>query len=188
MLKIITSFLLLLIVFASIGHAIETKVPSLSDKEIVQLNQLATYIEQGATEKYLLVHLRGNSYPVRAMSTALLYRLNQKAYQAALHEEFSVNDYQARSRGNYNYISKEAMLDIVKRIERRYPKITDKRSQLLLVFYAFRNNNVWMSTGKGNISLARFFRTAFLAAVFKGTGLDAAAMADSIDQKTQRGN
>ena len=188
MLKIITSLLLLLIAFASIGLAIETKAPSLSDKEIAQLNELATYIEQDTKEKYLLNHLRGNSYPLRAMSAAILYRLNQKAYQAALHEEFSVNDYQARSRGEYNVISKEAMLDVIKRIENRYPQITDKRSQLLLAFYAFRNNNMWISTDKGNISLARFFRSAFLAAVFKGTGLDAAAIVNSIDQKTQKVN
>jgi hypothetical protein len=188
MLKIITSFLLLLTVFASIGFTIEANVPSLSDKEIAQLNELARHIEQGATEKNLLIHLHGNSYPIRAMSTAILYRLNQNAYESALQEEFSVNDYQARSRDEYNFILKEAMSDVIKNIENRYPQISDKRSQLLLAFCAFRQNNMWIRTDNGNISLARFFRTAFLAAVFKGTGLDAVAVADSIDQKTQKGN
>jgi hypothetical protein len=188
MLKIIASLLLLLIAFTSIGHAVETKVPSLSDKEISRLNELATYIEQGATEKYLLKHLRGNSHPIRAMSAAMLYRLDQKEFKAALQEEFSVDDYQARSRGEYNFVSKETMLDVVKRIENRYPQITDNRIHLLLAFSAFRNNNMWISTDNGNISLARFFRSAFLAAVFKGTGLDAAAVANAIDKKTQMGN
>lgn len=188
MLKTIVSFLLLF-AFISVGHATETEVPSLSDEEISRLNELATYIEEDAAEKYLLNHLSGKSHPVRAMSAAMLYRLDQKAYRDALQKEFSVDDYQARSRGEHNFISSDAMLEVVGKIENRYPQITDKRILLLLAFSTFRNNNMWISTAKkGNISLARFFRTAFLASVFEGTGLDAAAVANSIDKETQKGN
>ncbi len=189
MLKTIASFLLLLIVFVSVGNATETEVPSLSDEEISQLNELATYIEQGAAEKHLLNNLRGKSHPIRAMSAAILYRLDQKAYRDALQKEFSVDDYQARSRGEYNFISSDAMLEVVGRIENRYPQIEDKRILLLLAFSTFRNNNMWISTAKkGDISLARFFRSAFLASVFEGTGLDAVAVSSSIDEETQKGN
>ncbi len=79
-------------------------------------------------------------------------------------------------------------MDVIKRIEKRYPQITNKRIHLLLAFSAFRNNNMWISTASGKISVARFFRSAFLAAVFEGTGLDAVAIANSIDKKAQTGN
>ncbi len=189
MYKITTSFLLVFIASVSLSYSGEIAAPSLSDKEISQLNELANKIDQGATEKTLLLYKQESSYPIRAMSTAILYRLNQKEHQKALYAEFLVNDHRARSKGIYHFVSPEEPVAVLKLIEDRYPQITDKRIQLLLAFSAYRNSNMWISTTKaGNISLSRFFRSSFLASVFKGTGLDAADISNTIDLNTQRHN
>jgi hypothetical protein len=93
------------------------------------------------------------------MSAALLYRGDPGAYQSNLYYAFSVDDYQARARGEYNFVSKETLLGVMRRIEARYPRITDKRSQLLLAFCTFKDENAWIRTNDANISLARFFRS-----------------------------
>ncbi len=157
-----------------------------SDHDIAQLNKLATYIDNGSSEKNLMGPARSKSFPVRALSAALLYRGRPNIHRAALYEAFTVNDYAARRRGEYHFVSKETMLDAIRQVERRYPQITDQRVQLLLVFSHFRDKNAWIRTNDGDISLARFFRSAFLAAVYKGTDLDAVAIADSMDRKAQQ--
>jgi len=47
--------------------------------------------------------------------------------------------------------------------------------------------NLWFVQGDQRISVARFLRGAFLAQVFKGSDLDAVAVADSLDQGARKG-
>ncbi len=185
MLRLITAVLLVLIIFVPAGFAADLSVPSLDAKEIVQLNELGVYIDNGAREEDLAGPARDSSYPARAMAAALLFRLDQKKYHDAFFKEFSMKDYEARSREKHDLTSKDDILKVVAKIEYRYPQIADKRILLLLMFAAYRDENIWIATGKGDVSVARFYRTAFLTAVFKDTKLDAAAISDSLDKKAQ---
>ena len=123
---------------------------------------------------------------VRALRAALLYRADPAAYRAELHACFEIHDYAERSRGRKTDISQEAFLSRIREVEAAYPTL-QPQLVMLVTFVRSRDANLWFVQGDQRISVARFLRGAFLAQVFKGSDLDAVAVADSLDQGARKG-
>ena len=71
-------------------------------------------------------------------------------------------------------------------MEAAYPTL-QPQLVMLVTFVRSRDANLWFVQGDQRISVARFLRGAFLAQVFKGSDLDAVAVADSLDQAARKG-
>lgn len=170
--------------FTSSTTAASSIVPVISEAELGILNRLAGYLDKGRRPEQAVPDTSTGSCPVSAVSTALQFANAPARYKQALFEQYSIDDYSARARGIYNTVSSNEVLSVVKVIETKYPQITDGRIQMAIAFCAFRDRNIWFNSKQGRISAARFFRSAFLASVFKGTTLDAVKITSEIDQKT----
>lgn len=161
-------------------------VPDISTTEIRILEQLAGYLDKERQPNQVLPGSAGNSCPVRSIRTALQFANSPSSHKQALFRQYSVNDYPARSKGVYNMVSGGEVLGVVKAIETKYPQLTDGRIHMAIAFCAFKDQNMWFDTNNGRISAARFFRSAFLASVFRGTSLDAVKITNEIDLETRR--
>ena len=53
-------------------------------------------------------------------------------------------------------------------------------------FTQFRDANLWFQQGGQKVSVARFLRGAFLAVILKGSGQDAVAVANRLDQEARQ--
>jgi hypothetical protein len=162
----------------------EPTVPANSDS----LNLLVTLCDSawGANDSAFVKDMgaRG-SYPVRALATALLYRSDPETYGDQFAEIFAIHDYRERAEGKYDVVSQQEMLEELRQAENKHANIFDKRLLLLLMYDHFREVNKWVQTGDQKLSMSRFFRSAFLSAVFEGSDIDAVAIQSELDQRTE---
>ncbi len=165
-------------------------VPQLSAAQVQRLNAAGALLGKSPGSGELEALRRdsaASTSPPAALAATVLYRTDGGKHEKRLMELFAVDDYAARSRGRYTMITQADMAKIVAEIERRYgPSLTDRRVLLLLIFWHYRERNEWVMRGEQRLSLARFFRTAFLTAAFQGSGIDAVELANRIDQNTQK--
>jgi len=161
----------------------------LNTTDINDLNKIAALhaAEMGKQSvQYLEAQIDSPVCPAAALSVAALFVRDSKKYNQQFYDAFSVHDYLERAKGNTLIISQEAMLSDMRNIENRYSdEIQDKRVLLLLSYCFYRDQNKWAVMNDQRISLARFFRTAFLASILKGTPIDAVKLANEIDKRTQ---
>lgn len=155
---------------------------------IDELNRLSRFIGQTVSPADLgtVDGAVARQPEVRALRAALLYRADPSAYGSELHACFEVHDYAERSRGKKTDISQEAFLSRIREVEAAYPSLSPQLV-MLVSFVRTRDANLWFPQGDKTISVARFLRGAFLAQVFKGSDLDAVAVADSLDQAARKG-
>jgi hypothetical protein len=121
---------------------------------------------------------------IQAVTAALLYRADPVRYRSALSSQFAVHDYAPRAKGVTEDISQEEFVLRIKQIEQAYPSL-HPTVVLLVSFVHFRNANLWFPQGSQKLSVARFFRGAFFAQAFKGSRLDAVAVANELDQEAR---
>ncbi len=62
--------------------------------------------------------------------------------------------------------------------------MTDKRFQSVIGFCAFKDENLWVDSPKGRVSLARVMRGLTLSTLLAGTDEDPLAIAAAIDEYT----
>jgi len=162
----------------------------LNTTDITDLNKIAALhaAEMGKQSvQYLEAQINSPVCPAAALSVAVLFVRDSKTYTQQFYDAFSVHDYLERAQGNTFIVSQEAMLSDIRNIENRYrEEIQDKRVLLLLSYCFYRDQNKWIVINDQRISVARFFRTAFLASMLKGTDIDAVKLANEIDKRTQR--
>lgn len=136
--------------------------------------------------EYAEAKSRSSACPVSALAAAVLYVRNPKEYEEPFNNAFAIHDYADRSRGRYNILARERMLSDVKDIESRYKdQVEDKRVLLLLGYCVYRDQNTWMLVDGRRVSVARFFRTAFLSSILQGTQIDPVRVANEIDRRTE---
>ena len=158
----------------------------LSSESIEQLDKLANHPDIMSQKEMLLRFSKSTAYPLQAFAIAFLYKEEPAIYSDQLFHAFSINDYSARSQGDYRFVPKDDPMKTLKQIESTYPSLQEKRAQLLLAFWQYRDQNKWIRVKDHNLSLARFFRSAFLASIFKGSDLDAVSITNKMDIQTQR--
>ncbi|MGH8645600.1 MAG: hypothetical protein ACREX4_14530 [Gammaproteobacteria bacterium] len=122
---------------------------------------------------------------MRALSAALLFRADPQKYRADLASHFAVHDYEARAKGRTEMISQDEFVAKVKHLERKFPSL-EPSLMLVVSFVSFRDSNLWFRHGDQNVSVSRFLRGAFFAQVFKGTTIDAVAVANVLDEEARR--
>lgn len=152
-----------------------------------ELNRYAGFIGRSLDpqEVSLLESALSSPRPeVRALSAALLFRTDPQKYRAQLASHFAVNDYAARAKGRIKMISQDDLVAKVKQLEREVPGL-EPSLMLVVSFVAFRDSNLWFRQGDQNLSVARFFRTAFLAQALKGTKPDPVVVANELDQEAR---
>ena len=152
-----------------------------------ELNRYAGFIGRSLDpqEVSLLESALSSPRPeVRALSAALLFRTDPQTYRAQLASHFAVNDYAARAKGRIKMISQDDLVAKVKQLEREVPGL-EASLMLVVSFVAFRDSNLWFRQGDQNLSVARFFRTAFLAQALKGTKPDPVVVANELDQEAR---
>ena len=121
---------------------------------------------------------------IQAVSAALLYRADPVRYRSALSSQFAVHDYAPRARGVTKDIGQEELILKIKQIEQAYPSLHPTVA-LLVSFVQFRDANLWFPRGSQKVSVSRFFRGAFFAQAFKGSGLDAVSVANELDHEAR---
>ncbi|HNV69078.1 MAG TPA: hypothetical protein PKO06_05225 [Candidatus Ozemobacteraceae bacterium] len=126
---------------------------------------------------------------VRCLATVLLKKWGDTSADRLLLEHFSVNDYVERSKGVQHLITPDQMIEAVKAAEVSCKALKANGAIMLVLYNHFRNKNQWMPDPAGtgqNIEMARFFRTAYFAGVFKGTSIDAVKTSMMIDIATRK--
>lgn len=152
-----------------------------------ELNKYAGFIGRSLDRQEVSLLESALSSPrpeVRALSAALLFRTDPQKYRAELTSHFAVNDYAARAKGQIQMISQDDLVAKVKHLEREVPGL-EPSLMLVVGFVAFRDSNLWFRQGDQNLSVARFFRSAFLAQALKGTKPDPVTVANELDQEAR---
>jgi hypothetical protein len=152
-----------------------------------ELNRLSRFIGQSASPDQIgsVDDTKFASKPeVRALRSALLYRADPARYGADFEANFAIDDYAMRARGKTTDISQQDFLARIKDVESTYPSLSPQLV-MLVSFVRSREANMWFVQAEQHVSVARFLRGAFLAQVFKGSTLDAATVAGSLDQTTR---
>ena len=155
---------------------------------VVELNGYADLIGRTLlpAEVARLASASSSSRPeIQAISAVLLYRADPVRYRSALSSQFAVHDYAPRARGVTKDIDQEEFILKIKQIEQAYPSLHPTVA-LLVSFVRFRDANLWFPQGSQKLSVSRFFRGAFFAQAFKGSGLDAASVANELDHEARR--
>ncbi|PCJ53465.1 MAG: hypothetical protein COA70_09225 [Planctomycetota bacterium] len=119
---------------------------------------------------------------LRAAAAVILYREDPNQYWDTLFESYAVHDYVLRKQGIQNFIGAEEMASKLNEIESScLDSGLGRTPVLLLAFLEYQEKNQWLEFEDGaRISLARFFRTAFLAQMLPA--LDAEDIANRMDQ------
>lgn len=126
-----------------------------------------------------------DSCPVKTAKLAALYRYQPDKYRNAFFEMLVIDDYADRDKGIYNFVGGDQVGEIVGEAIKNFGQPDDARFELVIAYCALRDRNLWVNTEKrGRLSLARFMRSAFLAALLKGTSEDPLAIANAIDRHT----
>lgn len=105
--------------------------------------------------------------PINILAAAILYKSDTVFYEDVLSEYFTVYDYSERARGGRNVISQDDFIAAVGKIEKQVDKEFSKRYlNFLFGYWYYRDRNEWVTLMVDEpVSVARFFRTAFLSAV-----------------------
>jgi hypothetical protein len=105
--------------------------------------------------------------PINILAAAILYKSDSIFYENVLDDYFTVNDYSERAGGKQNIISQDNFVTTIGKIERQVDKEFAKRDLTFLFgYWYFRDRNEWVPLMTDQpVSVARFFRTAFLSAV-----------------------
>ena len=131
-------------------------------------------------------HATSPDETVRALAAALLYRTDPQQHGDALYAAYAVRDYAERAKGRREMTTPAEFTRRVDELEKSAPNVSDRRLVLLYAFLAYRQRNVWVEMkDRPPLSAARFFRGAFLAAAFEGSGVDALAAANAIDRRAE---
>lgn len=141
-------------------------------------------------ERFKLVKAKASASssdsPVSILAAALLYKSDPSTYEDQFYQAFSIHDYSARTKGKGEVITGKEMLSAVKGLEAEYKgKITDSRVFLLLAYCHYKDQNKSIELNQQRISVARFFRSAFLSAVLKDTDIDVIALTNGLDKKAR---
>lgn len=140
-----------------------------NNNERYDLLKVYSFIDNKPTEtdlNTLKLNINDQDCELRKLSTAILYKYD-KSYKDKLYKEFEVNDYKERSNGIYNYEGKNSSLDLIKNIENKQPYSGRSELIFLNLFCYYQDKNIWIVTEEepGKISMARFFRGAFLVRI-----------------------
>ena len=152
------------------------------------LNKLVNFCDSTweADDTNRVVRLSQNgSYPVRAFATVLLFRIDTAKYIDQFTELFAIHDYKARASDEHNMSSQAKMLEEFQEIQASHPTIIDNRLRGLLMFAHVRDANLWVDIRDQRVSMSRFFRSAFLADIFKGYGIDVVKVQIEMDSRTE---
>ncbi len=118
--------------------------------------------------------------PTRLAVAALQYRGDPDAFRNAFFAMLVIDDYEDRADGIYNMMSPSEAASAINDAAAKHPDVTDKRFQSLIGFCAFRDENLWVDSPKGRVSLARVMRGLALSALLAGTDEDPLASAGAI--------
>lgn len=119
---------------------------------------------------------------IQAAAATILYRHDPVQYWPQLFAAFTIRDYLDREQGIYHFIPVEDMGAKVDEIEAQYPRDElHPASIFLYTFLHYRDLNQWTETKRNpRLSIARFFRGAYLANMLKGdVGVEAANRIDA---------
>ena len=184
---------LLLIVFAVVpGEAAAgtaKRLPKLSAGEVRLMNGLARHLGgslQKKDEARLRRLVRQGDGPAGTFAAALLFRHRPDRYRRIVFRTYAVRDYALQAQGRYNFIGRQELFDTLRDIETRNAGLRDSRLMLLLTFLHYRDANAWFYVKEQRISVARFFRTAFLTVILKGTDINSLRLVNAIDRATRK--
>lgn len=164
---------------------------TLTANEVRQINEWTPYLTAPLAkdaEARLRRVLSSGRGATRTLAAVILFRHGGNKYRDAVYDLYAVREYHQRKRGIYNMVDKDRVLNAVGEIEKRNAGVKDKRVFLLLAYLTFRGTNTWFLAGprRQKLSPARIFRTAFLTAALKGTGVDTLSLANDIDRATRK--
>ncbi len=166
-----------LFIFSNVSFAANL---ALSGSELSDLRFLHENQKQFASK------LDSKSPVVAALASAIAYREDPDNNRQRIFKAFSVADYRFRANGNHNIIDAKQLSHQADALEKQNPNLPDRVYLLLLSFIYYQDRNEWVTVGEQRISAARFFRTGFLAAYYKGTSIDVLKLAHDIDLWTQK--
>lgn len=118
---------------------------------------------------------------VKALATGLLYVRDSAKYHEAFFNTFSIHDHEARHKGQYNFIDEAEMMSAAAAAQSRFNHLKAGKVLLLLLYLDAREKNWWLQSEPENVSVARFYRTGFLAVLTINTNLDAVRLANELD-------
>ncbi len=156
-----------------------------ADAVAADLKRLAALFDHGVArlpENFSL--RRPDACPTRLAVTALQYRGDPDAFRNAFFAMLVIDDYADRADGIYNMLSPSEAASAINDAAAKHPDVTDKRFQSLIGFCAFRDENLWVDSPKGRVSLARVMRGLALSALLAGTEEDPLAITAAIDAYT----
>lgn len=157
-----------------------------SGKVASDLVQLAPFFDgTGAPPLDKLLLTAPASCPVQFATAALRYRADRDVHRDTFFAQLVIDDYAERAMNNYNVLSADEVRMAVDGVIAGYSRVA-QRLQFIVAFCALKDKNLWISTQRGRISVARLMRGAALHAVLDGTDEDPLAIANAIDDQTSR--
>ena len=164
---------------------LESSTSSSGNIEKYDLLKVYSFLESEPTEEdkqILSLNLEDGDCELRKLSTAVLFKYDQ-GYKNNLYEEFAVRDSNEINQGIYNYESSDYVVKSIEEIEKEEPYSSRQELTLLKLFCDLQDKNIWIKIEEdpGKLSMARFFRGAFLEKVL-GFELDTVELANDIDK------
>jgi hypothetical protein len=161
-----------------------------NQKDLDDLNKISRLIGK-ELDVYTLNYIDKTSKSKNAVVSAIAYTAlfvnNQKKYQNSFYDSFSINDYAEREKGNYNFLHTETLAKILQETkDKAKGDKDDERILLLMAFMNIKNENFWIKTSEGNISISRLIRGMYFASSFNSSKIDPEEEANNIDEYTQK--
>ncbi len=148
---------------------------ALSESELSDLRFLHGNPKQFASK------LDSKSPVVAALASAFAYREDPDNSRQRLMKAFWLPDYGDKTGRNHHMVSEKQLSQQLDELEKRRQNLPDRKYLLLIAFIYYQDRTEWMTSGKRMFSAARFFRAAFLAALYRGSPIDAVQLAHDID-------
>ncbi len=155
-----------------------------ADPVAADLKRLAPLFDRAAALPGNFALRKPDACPTRLAVAALQYRNDPDTYRNAFFALLVIDDYEDRADGIYNMLSPSEAATAINDATARHPDVTDKRFQSVIGFCAFRDENLWVDSPKGRVSLARVMRGLALSALLAGTDEDPLSIAAAIDTYT----
>lgn len=174
---------------SSTGHTLERPIQALGDSDVASLLTLYEYLDPEAPVTVADVdsiarYLESDCLPVKAAAATVLFAVDSIKYREVFNDVYAVHDYAERSDSIYHFVSGESVLEASASMHAVHREFEGTMIPFLLLYFYYGNHNEWFMAKEQRISPARFFRSAFVAYVYKGKDIDAIALVNRIDQLT----
>lgn len=162
----------ILLILLALFSPLCSEAVSLTSAEVKLANDIALYIDQKPDEQAMKLceyAINSESVVLRGLAVMILNKHFGDSYRSAFLKNYTVNTKNDDFTSDKKVTVKiENLKKLLEPYERMLKQIEDARVRNLFLFYHFRHKNVvLLGKAKEELSLAYFYRLAFLTEIFE---------------------